>query len=86
MKMSALIAAALIGAVSGPAMAASADRASSSKAVYDAKRDKYCVSQEITGQRIPVRDCRTKAEWAKDGAIFGEDAAAKNTRNQLAQK
>jgi hypothetical protein len=85
MKMSAIITAALLGAIAAPAMAASGGDASKFKATYDAKHDKYCVSQEITGQRIPVRDCRTKAEWAAAGASFGQDAK-KAPDATLAQK
>ncbi len=73
MKMSAIITAVVLGAVAVPAFAASDGDATQYKAVYDAKHDKYCVSQQITGQRIPVRDCRTKAEWAAAGASVGQD-------------
>jgi hypothetical protein len=52
---------------------------------YDAKYDKYCISQAVTGQRIPVRTCRTKAEWIADGAKFNDVADAKPA-TKLAQK
>ena len=85
MKTSIIILAAALSAVAAPAFAAAAGDAPAFKATYDAKHDKYCVSQQITGQRIPVRDCRTKAEWAADGAMFGENVDAK-AQNKLAQK
>jgi hypothetical protein len=85
MKTSAIIIAAVLGAVATPAFAASPGDQTALKATYDAKQDKYCVSQEITGQRIPVRDCRTKDEWAQAGAAFGQHADAKKTQ-KLAQK
>ncbi len=85
MKTSAIITAVLLGAVAAPAMAASAGDTTKLKATYDAKHDQYCVSQEITGQRIPVRDCRSKADWGAAGASFGSDDA-KKTQDKLAQK
>ena len=33
-----------------------------------AKEKKYCVRlEEMTGTRTPVLECRTKADWARDG-------------------
>ncbi|WP_116091554.1 hypothetical protein [Sphingomonas crusticola] len=84
MKISAIIAAAMLSAVAVPAFAAAGGETAKLKATYDAKRDKYCVSQQITGQRIPVRDCRTKAEWAQEGAFFADAKKAQDTT--LAQK
>lgn len=78
LKISGIIVAALVVAV--PAMAASVADAQPVKATYDAKHDKYCVSQEVTGQRIPVRDCRTKAEWAAAGAAVGDAKQAGTTK------
>lgn len=67
MKMSAiLIAAIAIGAVA-PAFAASQRDSEKTTMTYDAKRDKYCFSQMVTGSRLPQKDCRTKQDWAKDG-------------------
>ena len=32
------------------------------------KAKKYCVVySDTTGTRVPIRECRTKAEWARDG-------------------
>ena len=85
MKTTALIAAALLGTLAVPALAAPASDDVKMKVTYDAKYDKYCISQAVTGQRIPVRTCRTKAEWAADGAMFGENVDAK-AQNKLAQQ
>jgi len=73
MKMSpVLIIALAIGAIAAPAVAAPKDQADRLKVRYDAKHDKYCVSQEATGQIIPQRVCKTKAEWAELGAVVGD--------------
>jgi hypothetical protein len=38
-----------------------------------AKEKKYCVQySDTTGTRVPVRECRTKAEWARDGVQVGK--------------
>lgn len=83
MKISTVIASALLAAIAAPAIAATGD--ANLRARYDAKHDKYCVSQEITGQRIPLQDCRSKAEWAAAGATFGTEAV-KPKGTKLAQK
>ncbi|WP_447728843.1 hypothetical protein [Sphingomonas koreensis] len=44
--------------------------APASEAASDAKpvRDKrYCVQGDITGSRLAQKDCRTRAEWLKEG-------------------
>ena len=86
MKTSAILLAVVLGTVAAPAFAASAGETTRLKATYDAKRDVYCVSQHITGQRIPVQDCRSKADWAADGATFGENVVAKQAPAKLAQR
>ena len=85
MKTTALIAAALLGTLAVPALAAPASDDVKMKVTYDAKHDKYCISQAVTGQRIPVVTCRTKAEWVADGAKFS-DAADATKHTKLAQK
>lgn len=72
-----LIAALVIGSLAAPAFAAVTLDGDRLPVTYDAKHDKYCVSQEVTGQLIPVRACKTKAEWAKLGAIVGDKPATK---------
>ena len=78
MKMSpVLIIALTLGTIAAPAFAASSDQGDRLKVSYDAKHDKYCVSQEITGQMTPQRICKTKDEWARMGAVVGDKPAAK---------
>ena len=74
MKMSAIIIAAALGAVATPVIAADQPAV---HAKYDAKSGKYCVSQEITGSRIAIKDCRTREEWAQDGAPAKQAQATK---------
>lgn len=31
------------------------------------KDKRYCVQEMITGSRMPRKDCRTRAEWLKEG-------------------
>lgn len=38
---------------------------------------KYCTTYMITGSILPVRECRTKAEWLALGATFKTVARAK---------
>ena len=77
MKMSAiLIAAIAFGAVAAPAIAANESN-DQVKVTYDAKRDRYCVSQMVTGSRLPVKDCRSKEEWAKAGMVIDQHAPVK---------
>jgi hypothetical protein len=81
MKTSAiLIAAIAIGAVA-PAFAAPQRDSQKTVMTYDAKRDKYCVSQLVTGSRLAQKECRTKQDWAKEGLqiqdVRGEKLASK---------
>ena len=83
MKLSpALIIALALGTVAAPAIAAQSDQADRLKVTYDAKHDKYCVSQEITGQMTPQRICKTKDQWARMGAVVGQKPAAKLAQGQ----
>ena len=77
-----LIIALAVGAMAAPAFAASSDQGDRLKVTYDAKHDKYCVSQEITGQMTPQRICKTKDQWARMGAVVGEKPAAKLAQGQ----
>jgi hypothetical protein len=72
-----LIAALLLGGLAAPALAEANADGDRLPVTYDAKHDKYCVSQEVTGQVIAQRICKTKAEWAKLGAVVGEKRATK---------
>ena len=67
MKMSAILIAAVALGATAPAFALSPSASGKPTLTYDAKHDKYCVSQMVTGNLLPVKDCRTKKEWAKDG-------------------
>ena len=75
MKMSAMLIAAVVLSASAPAFAAARGNDSTPKLTYDAKRDKYCVSQTVTGQLLPVKDCRSKEEWAQAGLKIGDQSA-----------
>ena len=77
-----LIIALAVGAMAAPAFAAPSDQGDRLKVTYDAKHDKYCVSQEITGQMTPQRICKTKDQWARMGAVVGEKPAAKLAQGQ----
>jgi len=70
-----LIAAIVLGSLAAPAFAATNGDSDRLPVTYDAKHDKYCVSQEVTGQFLPQRVCKTKAEWAKLGITLGEQPA-----------
>lgn len=83
MKIAIALVAAALGAAA-PAAAATGDDQDHVKLVYDAKRDRYCALMEVTGQRLPVRDCRTKEEWIKAGAKLSD--AATPEQHKLAQK
>ena len=77
MKMSAILIAAVALGATAPVLAASGDSSDRFKLIYDAKHDKYCTSQEVTGSHLPLKDCRTKDEWAKAGTVFPDKAGAK---------
>ena len=72
------VAAALIVS-SGPAFASSGTAQSKqpapTKAANASPNAKYCVqsdSEAATGSRIYTRECKTKAEWAKQGVDIDE--------------
>jgi hypothetical protein len=85
MKISTVILAAALGAVVLPVAAFAAGDEQRVKLVYNAKMDKYCLLSSVTGQYLPVRDCRTKEEWVKAGAKFS-DASTDKPADRLAQK
>jgi hypothetical protein len=74
MKMSAILIAAIALGATAPAFAATRGNSDAPKVTYDAKHDKYCVSQVVTGEFMPVKDCRTKDAWAKAGLKIGDQA------------
>ncbi|HMI19180.1 MAG TPA: hypothetical protein VK533_06525 [Sphingomonas sp.] len=77
MKMSAILIAAVALGATAPAFAASQSGSEKPTVTYDAKHDKYCVSQMVTGNILPVKDCRTKKEWAKNGLTIQDPSEEK---------
>ena len=78
MSRSLIIAAALTALVAAPAAAAAAAAAAgeaqstpakqSKPAAQKSKETKYCLTYEaITGSRTEKTECRTRAQWAKEG-------------------
>ena len=54
--------------LAAPASAADVAGQKQSGTSAPAKEKKYCVRYaDITGSRVAIRECRTKAEWARDG-------------------
>jgi len=74
MKMSAILIAAVALGATAPAFAAQRDHPDQPKVTYDAKRDRFCISQNITGNYLPVKDCRSKEDWAKAGLTLSKPA------------
>ena len=77
MKMSAILIAAVALGTTAPAFAAQRGTPDQPTVTYDAKHDKFCVSQMVTGNYLPVKDCRTKEDWAKAGLTVSKPADAK---------
>ncbi len=75
--MSVFVLAAALGAVVAPAFAAHQTDAAQSKVTYNAKTGRYCFTDTLTGSRVPVQDCRTKDQWAKEGVVINDAAAQK---------
>lgn len=82
MKISAILIAAAILGTTAPAFAAQRGDSDRPTVTYDAKHDKYCVSQMVTGNYLPVKDCRSQSDWAKAGLTVNKPADA----DKLAQK
>lgn len=64
--MFAMFAAALVAAASPTARPTEPAAMPTAVATPTAER-RYCVVASNTGSRIPQRDCRTRAEWLKQG-------------------
>ena len=77
MKMSAILIAVVALGATAPAFAASQTDSEKPTVTYDAKRDKYCISQMVTGSILPQKDCRTKKEWAKNGLTIHDPSYEK---------
>jgi len=41
-------------------------------AAKDAKEKKYCIKETDTGTHLESKECRTKAEWAREGIDIEE--------------
>jgi hypothetical protein len=76
MKMSAILIATVALSATAPAFAAPRSASDQPTVTYDAKHDKYCVSQTVTGSRVPVKDCRSRQDWAKAGLTFSQKPEA----------
>ncbi len=71
--------------VAAPALAAD-DAAQSVRATTKTVNGEtlYCISYEITGSRVPVSSCHSKADWANRGALVADSRTTANTTSQLA--
>ena len=67
-----IIAALAMALMAVPASAGTAAVKSSKAAA--AKETKYCTKEANTGTRLETKDCRTKAEWAREGINIEEFA------------
>lgn len=54
-------------AASGVVAATSKSAAATSGSRDQAGTRRYCIVDTITGSRVPVKQCRTRADWLKDG-------------------
>ncbi len=51
------------------------------KVTYDAKNDRYCFQERVTGSLIPAKECRSKSDWAEAGLTISRKSTV-----QLAQR
>lgn len=70
-----------VSAASTPAFAAAQGSFGKAKVTYDAKTDRYCFRETVTGSLIPVTQCQSKAEWARNGLTI-----SRKSNVQLAQR
>ena len=56
-----------VSAAATPAFAKAQGSFGAAKVTYDAKTDRYCFRETVTGSLIPVTQCRSKSEWAQNG-------------------
>jgi hypothetical protein len=65
-------------ATSAPAFARDTDpktdRASTTKSAKASGNQRYCVEQMLTGSRVPRRECKTQAEWWREGIDIVKEA------------
>lgn len=43
------------------------EKAADTKAAAPSDQQRYCVEDTLTGSRITHRECKTRAEWMKEG-------------------
>jgi hypothetical protein len=63
-----------------PASAASNngnDQAKAAPSADGGKDRKYCLKETITGSRMSSQECKTKAEWTREGVDISEFAKTK---------
>jgi len=48
---------------------------------YDVKTDRYCFRETVTGSLVPVTQCQSKADWARNGLTISRTSTV-----QLAQR
>ena len=65
-----------ISAAATPAFAQPQGRFEGAKVTYDQKTDRYCFSETVTGSRIPVTRCQSKAEWAQSGLTIRHEPSS----------
>ncbi|BBF71838.1 MULTISPECIES: hypothetical protein [Sphingomonadaceae] len=65
-----------VSAASTPAFAQAQGSFGAAKVTYDARTDRYCFKETVTGSLIPVIRCRSKGEWAQDGLTISHKPAA----------
>mgnify|MGYP001035425056 FL=1 len=70
-----------VSAASTPAFAEARGSFGKAKVTYDAKTDRYCFRETVTGSLIPVTQCQSKGEWARNGLTISRKSSV-----QLAQR
>jgi uncharacterized protein YdeI (BOF family) len=70
-----------ISAASTPAFAQSQGSFGKAKVTYDVKTDRYCFRETVTGSLVPVTQCQSKADWARNGLTISRKSTV-----QLAQR
>lgn len=76
-----IAAAAAIAAVATPAFAQPQGMFGQAKVTFNQKTNQYCLTETVTGSRIPQITCRSTADWASEGLTITRKPAV-----QLAQR
>lgn len=50
------------------------DRVSTAKSANANGNQRYCVEQMLTGSRVSRRECKTQAEWSREGVDIVKEA------------